>query len=115
MRRMPNFTIYSNARRPFSNYQDNQSNIMNRTYYNSNINIFNPNIEFTIRLTTGQSGKLMANPNENLKLAIIKFLKQQNLHDYEIKIKGAVLNGGKLDLNKTLSENNVKKMIIWWL
>ena len=67
MRRMPNFTIYSNARRPLSNYnQDNRNYIMNRTYYNSNINIFNPNIEFTIRLTTGQSGKLMANPNENL-------------------------------------------------
>jgi rubrerythrin len=51
----------------------------------------------------------MANPNENLKLAIIKFLKQQNLSDYENKIKGVVLNGDKLDLNKTLSENNVKQ------
>jgi len=116
MRKRPNFKIYQNTQRPFSNYnhynqynQYNNNNIMNRTFYNSNINIFNPNIEFTIRLTTGQSGKFTSNPNENLKLAIIKFLKQQNLPNYENKIKGAVLSGDKLDLNKTLSENNVKK------
>ena len=135
MRRRPNYKIYSNVQRPFSNYnnqynhynqynpynsynqynqynsynQYNQNNIMNRTFYNSNINIFNPNIEFTIRLTTGQSGNIKATPNENLKSVIIKFLKQQNLPDYEIKIKGAVLSGDKLDLNKTISENNVKK------
>ena len=61
MRRRPNSKIYSNARRPFSNYQDNQNNLMNRTYYNSNINIFNHKIEFTIGLTTGQSNKFMGN------------------------------------------------------
>ena len=117
MRRKYNFKITQNIQRPFSNYnfQGNPNKIMSRTFYNSNTNIFNPNIEFTISLTTGPSGRFKANPNENLESAIIKFLKQQNLPVNKNKFKIALLGGNKLDLKKSISKNNVKKMIISWL
>ena len=111
MRRRPNFKMHSNIRRPFSNYnnQDNQNSIISRTFYNSNLIIYNPKIEFTIGLTTGQSNKFVGNPDENLKLVINKFLKQENLSYYENKVKAVLFNGSVLNLNKTLSENNIEK------
>jgi len=103
--------MHSNIRRPFSNYnnQDNQNSIISRTFYNSNLIIYNPKIEFTIGLTTGQSNKFVGNPDENLKLVINKFLKQENLSYYENKVKAVLFNGSVLNLNKTLSENNIEK------
>jgi hypothetical protein len=75
MRRRSNLKIYSNIGRLLGNYQDNQSNFMNRTSYNSNINFFNDKIEFTIGIIIGQSKTFIGNPDENLKLIINKFLK----------------------------------------
>lgn len=109
MRRRTQYKIYQNISRPFSNYQDNQNNIMNRTFYNSNINMYNQNIEFTISLTTGQKNRFIGNPNENLKSVINKFLKQEKLSQYENNVKSALFNGSVLKFNKTLSENKIEK------
>ena len=72
------------------------------TSYNSNINFFNDKIEFTIGIITGQSKTLMENPEENLKLVINKFLKQEKLSENESNIKAVLFNGIVLNLDKTL-------------
>ena len=62
-------------------------------------------ISFQFRLTTGPIFNVQDNPNEYFHTVLSKFLIRNNL--INIKIDFALNNGGRIDMNKSLAENNI--------
>ena len=82
--------------------------------FNNFINILKENnskkdnislISFYFLLTTGQKFRITANPKDLFKTVLDKFLSENT--NLKITINGALFNAGKIDMNKTLSENNI--------
>ena len=109
MKRRPASKIL-NLKKPLNEYS--QNNIMYQTLNNFNKNNFGitPEIDLSFTLSTGQSFNIFGNPGENLQSIINKGLKNKNLLKYENQISIILSNGRKLELNKTLSENEIKKL-----
>jgi len=108
MKRRPASKIL-NLKKPLNEYS--QNNIMYQTLNNFNKNNFGitPEIDLSFTLSTGQSFNIFGNPGENLQSIINKGLKNNNLLKYENKISFILSDSRKLELNKTLSENEIKK------
>ena len=62
-------------------------------------------ISFQFRLTTGPIFNVQDSPNEYFHTVLSKFLIRNNL--INIKIDFALNNGGRIDMNKSLAENNI--------
>ena len=106
MRRMH---IYNNSKfsKPLNEFSP--DNIGYRTFYNSNKYNFglSPEIELSIRFSTGQIFTHFANLKENLQLIIYKCLEDNKLINYKNRIGAILFEGRALVLNKTLSENKI--------
>ena len=63
-------------------------------------------ISFKIHLSTGEIYDLSENPNQSLKSIIENIFQKKNIH---YKINNVLLNEKELILNKTISENDIKK------
>ena len=61
-------------------------------------------IKFSVKFTTGQQFEVTENSNTLLSSAIDKLLKKEKL---DLEIQCLLSNGGKVDKNKTLSENQI--------
>ena len=63
-------------------------------------------ITFKLKLSTGQDFQLTKYSHEIFQSFLDQFLQEQCLTNYNFKI--ALIEGSKIDLNKTLIENNIK-------
>ena len=72
----------------------------------SNLNK-NENISFIIRFTTGQYFTFNDNQNNLFNSTFEKFIKEKGLQSIKNKIKHILCNGQKVDLNKSLLDNNI--------
>ena len=61
-------------------------------------------ISFSISLTTGKHYNINEYPTKTLKYCVDKYVLPQNP---KTKVKSVLSNGNKMDINKTLSENNI--------
>ena len=61
-------------------------------------------ITFSIKFTTGQQYVVTENPNISLSLALDKLIKKEKLN---VEIQCVLSGGGKIDKNKTISENQI--------
>ena len=92
------------------NFNDN----INLQNANKSMNIYtnsnqNKNISFIIRFTTGQKFIINDNQNNLFISTFEKFIKENKLQSIKHKIRYILCNGQKVDLNKTLLENNINE------
>lgn len=95
-----NKTNYSSSLKNTGSTQDSNS----ANFFSNNKNI----VSFKIKFTTGQLYSFKDNLNNTLKASINKFFLEKGFTSIGNNFQGALFNGGKLDLNKTLFENHVK-------
>ena len=98
-------------------YKNNNSNdIMYKTFYNSNPYKYalnnkttKPKISFTIKFTTGQSFPVKGNSDQTFQSLLDDTLKKNNLEYIRNKIGMAIFEARKIELKKTLSQNQIKE------